>query len=214
MADERTPARVGRPTKLTQPYTRPDGTTTTIGDRFLERLAAGLPQKLAAADAGISEQTITNWRLKAAHACQAVAKGQPVTEDEEAHIEFLGRLERAPAEWAGMLIQQVADAASKPQTIKKVVVKRAVVDGALVEVERTETVEERPAQWAAAMTMLERRLPEWFARRVAVDTTSDGVSGEERADQMVSELGVFLAGAAEADEAAGRVIDVAEASGD
>jgi hypothetical protein len=191
---------MARPTKLNQVVrTRADGSTVTAGDQVVERIQLGLDLQSAADSAGISRQTLHNWRLTGARHRAAAANGKRLTPAQRRYVEFLDALERAEAEAEANRLAIISRVAQGGATVTKTTEKRDA-NGQLLE--RTEVTETLRPEWTAAAWFLERRMPAKYARRVEV-TGADGaplVDPDTQARGLADSLRDFLAGAATAAE--------------
>lgn len=212
---------VGRPTALTAPAGSNDqGETWTTGQRILHRVGLGLAQVDAAKDAGIAIATLHGWKQKGRAARMKAEAGGILTAREAEYAQFLDAFESAEQTAKATLLGAILKAGTERQLVKKVTVKREArevthPDGSTswqqVEVERTEVVEERPAPWTALAWTMERRWPNEFGRRVAVDVqATDGTDHAERVRDLASEAEAYLQGHADAEQPG--VIDVVEAA--
>lgn len=129
--------RNGRIPKLT-----PDSQKTIV-----DAVTAGVPQKYAAQRAGITPQTLCNWK----------AKGRKATSG--GYYEFLEALKKAEADALARNVAIIMRAASErtDTTVKEFF----GPDGALV---RRETSSKKVFDWCAAAWWLERQYPEEFGR--------------------------------------------------
>ena len=115
---------MARPTKLT-----PDRQK-----RICDNVRLGLSYERAALAAGITEQTLLNWRQRAeAERERLTQKGTRKRKREAPYVEFLGELELSEAQAEQLLIAKI---------------QKAATDG----------------KWTAAAWILERRHPERWAR--------------------------------------------------
>lgn len=202
----------GRPTTVDMVLTtEPDGTTLTLGGAYCRNLALGTGPTAAAKAVGINPSTARLWRSNGRQALLRLeTEGGDPTDIEAPYLAFLAELEGAEAKAKAALLQGILDAGTQTQKYRKVQIRKELRDGVMVEVDRTETVEERPAQWTALAWMAERRWPNEFGRRVAVDVQhTDDEGAGERARDLAGEAEAYLQGMADA--APSGVIDVTEA---
>lgn len=203
---------MARPTLLTQP----SGVgNLTMGDIVVRNIGRGLSHREAARASGINVGTLTSWLYRGRTALARIEAGdQTVTVAEARFAEFAARVEDATAQARARLMEQVEGAAFEPQVVKRVT--RKLVDSGrvdaegkpiLVEVERTEKVEEHPPRWAAAAWLMERRWPNEYGNRVQV-TAGAEVDRDRDERAFADELRAFLEGAAAAGELAAGPIDV------
>lgn len=138
-ASEPEPPKVGRPTKL----------TPERQERIIGAIRGNAPNEIAAAFAGISEQTFYNWINRA-------------NEDEKAgrateFVEFLEAIEKAQAE----------------NEIENLLIIRSSAKGQPT----AEGVPGTPGTWQAAAWLLERRHPERYGRRIVQIPDPEGGEG-------------------------------------
>lgn len=196
----------GRPTKLTATIRHDaDGKPVTAGDHVIERVGLGLDLIAAAKESNISTSTLHEWRQRGAAARALQAQGKPVDPRDLPFIDWLNGFEAAEAAAELRYLTVIDAAATQPQRFKKIVVRkelRTVADvEAMVVVEQTETVEERPPLWTAAAWRLERAYPGKYARRLEVADAQSGMSNEERAEALTNDLRSYLQGVADAKDA-------------
>lgn len=175
------PAKNGRPTVLPQVIRhRDDGSPVTTGEQVIEKRRLGLDDQSACDAAGISRQTLHNWRLGGARARTIAAQGKrALTPEEQDLAAFITALDAAEAMWEANNLAIIARAAEGGAVTTKTVEKRNA-DGELVE--RTVTTETLHPQWQAAAWQLERMRREKYARRWEV-TGADGKALMPEADQ-------------------------------
>lgn len=192
----------GRPTLLHHPVTLPDGTHTTTGNLFLTCIALGMPADAAAKRAGTAESTVRSWRLKGGAARHKVEAGLNITTREAEYVTFLTDYEAADAKAMAVIIGAIEDAGLKPQTIVRTVVKHALVEGEMVETERTQTTEVRPPDVGNLRWLAARRWASQWGDRVAVDLPDSGEGGttEDRARRLSGQVEAYLAAEAESSE--------------
>lgn len=167
-----TPDPVGAPSRINEVVryreaTDADGTTNlvpfTLGEQIVERVRVGLDLTDAAASAGITKQTIWNWRRRGALNRALTAQGKPyATDDGPDYVRFVDALERAESEAELVrltVIQRAAEGGFK--TTKET----AVYDAQGELVSRTVVTDVQPPQWAAAAWYLERRHARKYGRK-------------------------------------------------
>lgn len=188
----------GRPSKIDQPVRqRPDGTTVTAGQEFIDRIRLGLPHDQAAASANLDRRTILNWRIKGSSALAKQLTGKRLTAAEQRYAEFVRNLERAEADAETSRLGVIERAASGGITITETHETHALdAQGVLVLRERRTVTKQLAPQWTAAAWWLERRLPQRYARRVELSGPEGGaIPIEDRARDLASALRDFQAGA-------------------
>jgi hypothetical protein len=147
-ADDRFPSRdkpIGRQPKL----------TAEVRQKICQAVAIGVPFNRACWLAGIDDDTGREW----------LARGQGRDKDrprEPRYAAFAGAIEKARARDIAARVARVTQAGRGGAVVQRRTVTRP--DGSSI-------VEERfsEPQWTADMTMLERRYPEEFGRRVALE---------------------------------------------
>jgi hypothetical protein len=205
----------GRPSKINQVVrVRADGTEITAADQVIERIQLGLDLQSAADSAGISRQTLHNWRLQGARRRAEAANGKRLTPAQQRYVDFLDALERAEAEAEANRLAIISRTAQGGATVRKVTrkIQRVQDDTGTwseVELERTEVEETLRPEWTAAAWWLERRMPGKYARRVEV-TGAEGqplVPQDDQARGLADSLRDYLAGAAAGAEVAAEKAD-------
>lgn len=203
----------GRPTALHAPAGEDaDGNPWTTSERVIARKRLGMLHKDIAADAAMSEGTLKFWRSNGAAARARVELGEPITPRAAEYLAFLTAWETAEAEHKATLLGRIETAGTDPNVTRKTTVRHAapkivaengsVTYGEMIEVERTETVEERPGPWTALAWLLERRYPDELGRKMAVDVKDERTSTSmaDRAKALSDEVEGFLASRTESGE--------------
>jgi hypothetical protein len=191
---------VGRPSRIDEiVWVHDDGTTQTAADRVIDSIERGFSIKDACTEAGISKAGLHKWRTRGALARAILEDGGQIPEADERYVEFVNRLERGRIAWEMARIRAIEEAGTKPQIIKKVQVKKELRNGVMVEIERTEHVEERPPLWTPNAWLAERAFPHKWGRRLDVThQTGDTEDAAERARALSDEAEAFLMGRDEA----------------
>lgn len=193
------------PTKLSMVVRhRDDGSDVTAGDHIIERTELGLPKTNAAAEAGITRECLRQWQYRGANARLRQIAGEPVDPKDLPFIDWLNRFEAAETAAELRYLSVVDQAATETQRIRKITVKSELRPNpsggpdVLVEIERMESVEERPPVWEAAKWRLQTMSPGRYTVRPETEEKESTVSREERAAGLVGSLEAYLAGVAEA----------------
>lgn len=170
---------MARPTKLNK------ATITKI----VNAIRAGLTYERAAQAAGVSYDSLNRWRE------QGKADAKAGIESE--FCEFCDAVTRAEAEGEAVNALIIQAAAKGGQKVKETkIVKRHTeiegVEGAAFIVEETTTIYKRPPDWRAALTILERRHPEQWAKRdtvqVEIDWRKEAEAAGVDANRILSQL--------------------------
>lgn len=211
----------GRPTLMHAPDGEDaQGHPITKAQRVIELIGRGIPQNETCRAVGVAVATIQLWMRNGAAARQKAESGYVITVREAEYLAFLNDYESAAPSQEAARIAVIERAAFLPQITKRIVVKKEAreithADGSrtweLTEVERTETIEEKPPQWAAAAWLEERTRPERWGRRMAVDVAPSQGSQEDRARSLSDSVEEFLRSKAE-DEGAPRELGPAPVS--
>lgn len=177
--------RMGRPTLL----------TPARADALIEAVRAGAAPTRASLDFGMGHETVLAWikrgqaeraRLDAEHPDGWSDKD--ITEREFPYVDFSARVENAQREWEAEALRAIREAGVGEEFEETVVSK--VVDGG--KVVTTETVRRKKTKsWQALAWLLERRMPEHYARVSRTEVTgADGgpIALAERAERILAQL--------------------------
>ena len=203
------PKRMGRPSVLTQVvrYREQNGAQVpvTAGEQVIERRGLGLDDQAAADSAGISRQTLHNWRLGGARARAIEARGiRELTLEEVELANFLDSLESAEAEWEASRLAIIQRGAQGGFTTTKTVEKYTPgPNNTQMLVERIVTTETANPQWQAAAWQLERMKREKYARRweVAGAEGAPLLPEQDQAKALADSAREYLRGVADAQAA-------------
>lgn len=168
----------GRPSKIDEVVQRrerrdKDGNIVgyedvTAGEKVVERVRAHWAEfEDAAASAGVTRQTLSNWRRQGVDARKRLAQGKRLTPNQARYAEFLDALETAEAEAEAIRVGIVQRAAEGGYTVTETTTEER--NGRVVK--RTTTTKVAMPAWQAAAWQLERRRPHKFGRRQAVEVT-------------------------------------------
>jgi hypothetical protein len=144
--------KTGRPTLL----------TPTVEKRLVDAIRLGAPVAIAAASAGIAEQTFYAWAKAGREELEARAEGRDPDPEREPHVKLWEKVVEARAQAALRNIGQIQKAAAGGYVTEEVTRKyRDPETGRLV----TETTQKRaPVDWRAAAWWLERQQRAHFGR--------------------------------------------------
>lgn len=194
---------LGRPREIDRQVTvtRNDGTqrTATKGDLFIEELARGTSQKVAAALAGLGESTVV----------ESIARGEgtdPRRDQDDANAAFAVRVREAKARGQATHERTILLASvPRPVTTRKTGYREVLKpDGQVVRLALDETTVREEYDWRASAWALQHQYGVQAPTQVEL-SGPDG--GPLRAEILAGEFRAFLAGRDEAlDES---VIDVA-----
>lgn len=206
MPGQQTTARVGRPSEIDKIVkVNEDGSALTAGQQIIERMRLANDLHVAAASAGISTTALYKWRLDGARLRAVEAQGKrALTEREQVFVDFVNALEKAEAAWEVNKLGIIQEAAEGGYQHEKVTEKWEMVDGKLTLTEKSVVRWTAAPQWAAAMTLLERRMPYKYGRRVAL-TDGDGgplISPADQAREIADSLREYLTGVEDGKRAA------------
>ena len=171
---------MARPTKLNDPVrerTNEDGTTSTltVAEVIVEAITAGAYFEHATAAAGVTTSTGYDWLKRGARAATAIAKGDTTRSKlgamDRRCLEFSEAVERAEAQWAvgaNIVLERLARGGIEQRTVTE----KRDNNGALVE-RTTKTEATLPAAQVLEWR-LERRFPDQYGRRQAIQHSGPG----------------------------------------
>jgi hypothetical protein len=145
--------------------------TPTVLEKITNAIVAGLPATFVPPFAGIAKQTFSDWLKRGAQAIEAELEGREVPESEKPYMELSNQVDKAVSILALRCLKTINQATEGIRND----------DG---------TFAIAPS-WQAAMTLLERRLPEHFGRKDRIEHTGDANS-----PVVVSTLAEFVLNAA------------------
>ena len=198
MPGQQTTARMGRPSEIDRIVRhREDGTPVTAAEQVIERMELVNDLHVSAASAGVSNTALYKWRLDGARLRAIEAQGKrTLTDRERVFVDFVNALEKAEAAWEVGKLSIIQGAAEGGHQHEKVTEKWEMVDGELTLVERNVVRWTAAPQWTAAMTLLERRMPHKYGRRMALTDGEGGplIPQDEAARGLADSLRDYLAG--------------------
>ncbi len=191
----------GRPPKLDQVIDHDrNGAPVTASAKVIELTrTVWAPYDVVASSAGVSRETLLNWRKQGGLARAKAARGEKLTQRERRYAEFLGDLEKAEGDAVAArlgLIQKEGQGGypitTTTETTRQVVVKGEVVT--LTERKVVTTIAR--GEWQAEAWQLERRRPADFGRRVELVGAGGEplVPKEDRADALAEALEAYQRG--------------------
>jgi hypothetical protein len=127
--------------------------TPTVLEKITNALVAGLPAEMVHSFAGIAKQTYSDWLRRGGQAIEKELAGEDVPETEEPYMELSREVEKAVSILALRCLKTVNQSA---QGIRN-------DDGTFA----------LAPSWQAAMTLLERRLPDHFGRKDRIEHAGD-----------------------------------------
>lgn len=187
--------KTGRPSEIDAIVTRPDGSTSTVGEVIVQMMRAGMFFQSACNVAGKPSATGNEW-LKVAGKARIRAKGRTLdalglTAHEERCCAFSDEVQRAAADaLARACVDLTRLSMGGIPTVTETV--RVEADGSTTTTTRTEhTLPDKQV----IMWWMSRRFPKLYGDHVAV-TINDGadLSDEERLDSLTDSLSAYLAG--------------------
>lgn len=174
---------------------REDGTTVTVADQIINARRAGAYIEHAAANAGITKETVYEW-LRVAGRARIRAKGRPVTEldltdHERECLGFSDAVAEAEGQW---LVNQVATLESLARGGVQQVTTIIETDSQQQVVKSTTRTTHTLPNAAVIMWRLERAFPQQFGRRIEVTTPPTALSDAERAAELLTGIQSYLEG--------------------
>lgn len=170
---------------------REDGTTVTVTERVASAIRLGASMRTAAARAGASSATVQAWLRSGNRLAAGIAAGARLRSDltatERAEVEFAVAVEAASAAHELALLTQL-EALSQPRQERTITVR---IDADGKEIDRTERTEDVAPEGQTIRWRLERRHPDTWGPRQAVEHTGTvGVTVDvaERAAELVAQL--------------------------
>ncbi len=176
---------------------RDDGSPVTAAQHIVERMELVNDLRVASASAGISNTALYKWRLDGARLRAVEAQGKrELTDRERVFVDFVNALEKAEAQWEVGKLAIVQGAAEGGHQHEKITEKWEMVDGELKLTERSVVRWTAEPQWTAAMTLLERRMPHKYGKRMALTDGEGGplIPQDEAARGLADSLRDYLAG--------------------
>lgn len=178
---------------------RQDGTNITVADQIVNARLAGAYIEHAAANAGITKETVYEW-LRVAGRLRIRAKGRPLaeldlTDHERRCLEFSDAVAEAEAQW---LVNQQANLEALGRggiPVVTVIEERGpdLADGSPGPLLKRKTTTKHTLPDATViMWRLERAFPEQFGRRIEVTTPPSELSDAERAAELITGISSYL----------------------
>lgn len=192
----------GRPTKLTNTITLPDGRTQTTAEAIIERLRTGAYRAEAARSVGVTYSHMNQWCYEGAKA-RLAENHRPLTRNEKLFRDFLNGVEEAEAQaiftdWT-RLGRMAAGGAERVVITEKVErVEDPEHKGRFVErlVERTTRTERTLPDVRALIWRLEHRWPQKFGPQVQVHVDGEidhtVLDTKDRARALAAEIKDYL----------------------
>lgn len=160
----------GRPSRIDEPCTDAVGNPSTVAEGIVSRMRAGSYLETAAAACGVPNTTVQGWMRTGREAWTKVESGHTAERDLRAHegrcLEFLRAIEIAEAEWLVRAEASLEKIVRGGQKLTRTTIRYDSNDNVIEKIVVTEDhpVDPRVIQWR-----LERRRPDLYGRRTAVE---------------------------------------------
>lgn len=191
----------GRPSQIDAPFdTRPDGTTRTISERFLEEIAKGLSEETASRRAGLKYATVREWFLVAARAeiRHTADPNTTFTPHEHQCRKFSQNYDIAAGQFEATFCDALDEIGRGGRRISAIRTKRRFngpQDHTGHVVERIEETRVLPPDPQVLQWRLAARFPAKYGTKVQITNVDDhGLTPEDEAESLADALAAFLVG--------------------